>query len=165
MTLEPLHADVLLRREEEEAMIHLLLITYGTLGLAQGLDAPIVEHPTVRSEIKRGYEAGGACDSYTRPADRLDDCIRDVRDRYRSTHTSTDAFEVGLNLQKWKLGARYVQVGADLRESRLAQAYAVSGRLSESQAKSEVTTLLSNLKITKEQALEAADIPSSLVPE
>jgi hypothetical protein len=82
------------------ATVFMAAWVFSTGAVAAGLDDPIVERPTPRSEIKRGYEAGADCPA-TIAVLRLADCFKGVLARYRLTHSNTDAFEAGLAFAKF----------------------------------------------------------------
>jgi hypothetical protein len=126
--------------------------------MAQGLDKPIDERPTVRSEIRRGYETGAVCASYRQPADQLDGCISKILTEYRINHSSASAFEVGLNIRKWMMGDRYVQAAERLPGNRLAEDYALSGRISIASARLDLMQRTRELGITFDDAFSAADV-------
>lgn len=134
----------------------MLMLLMGALLSQSNLDAPVEDKPTVRSEIIRGFEAGEACADVMAAASTVDGCILRVRDRYRATRSNTAAFELGLNIQKWRIGARFVKVGRELSKSRLAQDYAVSGQLSAMTGRDEAEAGAARLGISIDDAIDAA---------
>jgi hypothetical protein len=121
----PLHRLAWLQGETmvRGAVVAWLMISWSSAVSAAGLDDPIVERPTPRSEIKRGYDAGSAC-PYNVPLLQLDSCFNRLRDRYRDTHSSTDAYEAGLYFRKWEIADIQKRAYQDLRSRDLAVAEA-----------------------------------------
>lgn len=133
--------------------------------MPQGLDAPVNEHPTVRSEIQKGYDTGQVCTGYDKDARYLDSCFSRILTQYRLSHESTDAFEVGLNIRRWMAGVEYVRVGEQLRGNRLAQDYALSGKISALDAETSFAIGIAKLRITADDAFMAAGVPSISRPK
>jgi hypothetical protein len=128
------------------------------------LDAPVDEHPTVRSEIKHGYDTAKVCDSFDAEAPQLDGCISRVITQYRISHPNSSAFEAGANVVKWVVGARSVAIADRIPGNDLARQYAMYGKISVLSAEADLDVLANDLKITPDQVFEASGIPPSLKP-
>ena len=132
-----------------------------TASAQSALDAPVDSHPTVRSEIRRGYEAGAACDDYhEEAATGLDQCIIGQRQRYRLTHDNSEPFEIGLNLKKWELADRWVSTTDSLPGNNLAEQVRPFVAYSRTAAHTDIEVELHSLHLTAHEAFLAAQAPA-----
>ena len=131
---------------------------------AQGLDAPIRQEPTVRSEIKRGYEMASPCGNARLRPERLQECYGNILRQYRMSHSSTEAFEIGLGVHEWIMGSRYIEVANGSSGNSLADGYRIFGRAAAGEGENAVRSNVAKLKISLGDAFEAAGIPPSVQP-
>jgi hypothetical protein len=88
---------------------------------AADLNAPVINQPTIGSEIARGLDAANTCSAETDPL-YLSKCAYDVSSANRQRESNSKPFELGLFFGTWHYQTILVDVANDLPDNGVAQA-------------------------------------------
>jgi len=125
---------------------------------AQNLDAPVTQQPTVRSEIKNGFEAGEICAQYGTRAASMDPCFRRLATEYRMRNPSYHAFLVGLGVREWTEASVYIKAADQLPGNIIARDEAAHARIAGMAGERLVREGIGVLQISLEDAFTAAGV-------
>ncbi len=91
---------------ESLSKILIMFVVFFACGIAfagqVNLNAPVVDKPTVGSELKRGMDVANECSSqlFVDPL-KLSSCAFDAQERNAQKHSNHQFYDVGLFFQTW----------------------------------------------------------------
>jgi hypothetical protein len=80
----------------------LVACLFASVGSAADLNAPLVDRPTLGSEIKRGWDAATDCNLHNLEALADGQCISEASSTAQQQHSSYKPFELGLYFGEWQ---------------------------------------------------------------
>ncbi len=136
------------------ALACVLAVLWTAAGHATELNAPVVESPTIGSEIDRGYSAAAQCGFTHEPTD-YGTCIRRLADDQAARRSNVDAFKLGLYFAAWQSEDLYYRSALKLTDNPLAQEVAPQWFRSAQSTFSLLAYFQKRLGITEAQMLQA----------
>ncbi len=127
-----------------------------TMAMAASLNEPVVDKPTIGSEIRRGYESAALCEEFRR-SEALDRCFKRVEAEDAAKRTTYAPFRIGLRLGSLLRQDGFYRALDETADRTLdAKAERAAANLHALQDASDVKIYSRELGISLDQVLDAA---------